>query len=230
MICVDAGSVVSGFRSLPALLIVEAGRSRIDPELVVVEAAIMALIGALVLVRLAVSIHERRKIEQALALEARHDSLTGLLNHKAFVDRLEALVARREHVAVLFMDLDDFKPINDTYGHATGDQVLALSAARLAACAHGSGVAARIGGDEFALLLPGADRAGTDRVSAHRGKLCRATRTGHREPARQSHNRHSARPGIWYHQRAALARGRLCHVRRESRRQDAGRRAQGSHQ
>jgi diguanylate cyclase (GGDEF)-like protein len=100
------------------------------------------------------------------ALEAltRHDSLTGLLNRQAFDEAVEGMLARRrpgQHVGVLLIDLDGFKPINDTYSHAAGDAVLVAVARRLESLAGESGVAARLGGDEFALALPAltSDRA-----------------------------------------------------------------------
>lgn len=91
-------------------------------------------------------------------LMAYHDNLTGLPNRLLFHDRLaQALIAaRREkrNCAVIFMDLDRFKPVNDTYGHRIGDAVLRLVAERIRSCVRGSDTVARIGGDEFTVLLP----------------------------------------------------------------------------
>jgi diguanylate cyclase (GGDEF)-like protein len=95
---------------------------------------------------------------------ARRDSLTGLYNRRAFEDRLEhdlALARRREGpVAVAYLDLDDFKAVNDTLGHAEGDRMLGTIGGVLLASLRQTDTAARLGGDEFALLLPDTDRSG----------------------------------------------------------------------
>jgi diguanylate cyclase len=95
--------------------------------------------------------------------EAQHDSLTGLSNRRHFRDRLtQALapsLAPRLPLAVIYLDLDDFKPINDLHGHATGDELLRIVAARLARALRAEDIVARLGGDEFACLvtdIPGA--------------------------------------------------------------------------
>ena len=90
---------------------------------------------------------------------ARHDSLTALPNRGFFSERLaQALAAaapRREALAVMYLDLDDFKPINDAYGHAIGDEVLRIVAARLGRAVRSEDTVGRLGGDEFACLLKG---------------------------------------------------------------------------
>jgi diguanylate cyclase (GGDEF)-like protein len=93
--------------------------------------------------------------------QAHHDSVTGLPNRRLFLDRLDA--ARRAAVAlghdltVLFIDLDRFKPVNDSHGHKAGDELLAEVGRRIAACAQADDTVARLGGDEFSVLL---DHAG----------------------------------------------------------------------
>lgn len=105
-------------------------------------------------------IEEVRKLERYLAY---HDSLTRLPNRQLFSDRLNQAVAKarrnKRTLALLFMDLDGFKQINDRYGHATGDQLLVTMAGRLKACIRESETAARLGGDEFAVILGEVDRA-----------------------------------------------------------------------
>ena len=95
---------------------------------------------------------------------ARTDSLTGLLNGRAFAEdaaRLMSLCERHQRpVTVAYLDLDDFKHVNDRFGHARGDQVLAIVARVLYAAARDTDLVARIGGDEFALLLAETDEAG----------------------------------------------------------------------
>ncbi|MBU0620389.1 MAG: diguanylate cyclase [Gammaproteobacteria bacterium] len=91
---------------------------------------------------------------------ASHDSLTGLPNRRLFLDRLDRALARarRNHttLALLFIDLDNFKDINDTHGHAAGDAVLCAVAQRLQGLLRGADTVARLGGDEFVILVEGA--------------------------------------------------------------------------
>jgi diguanylate cyclase len=97
--------------------------------------------------------------EMALRMEhmAYHDVLTGLPNRAMFQDHLELALARaRRHelaVAVLFLDLDDFKPVNDTHGHEVGDMVLQHAARKIRGAARDTDLVARQGGDEFLVLL-----------------------------------------------------------------------------
>ncbi|MGP0049282.1 MAG: putative bifunctional diguanylate cyclase/phosphodiesterase, partial [Solirubrobacteraceae bacterium] len=102
-------------------------------------------------------ISERKALENELRHQAFHDALTGLANRPLFEDRLaHALAGARRHgrpVAVLFLDLDDFKTINDSLGNALGDELLRAVAVRIAAVVRVTDTAARLGGDEFAVLL-----------------------------------------------------------------------------
>lgn len=88
---------------------------------------------------------------------ALHDALTGLPNRVLLLDRMRQTLARTKRhcdfAAVMFIDLDGFKPINDTYGHECGDEVLKVTAARLLKVVRGDDTAARIGGDEFVMVL-----------------------------------------------------------------------------
>jgi diguanylate cyclase (GGDEF)-like protein len=102
-----------------------------------------------------------------LAEQARRDPLTGLLNHTTFNDRLDAELLRAERydhgLTLVFLDLDGFKQVNDTYGHLEGDRVLSLVAQLLQSILRGSDVAGRLGGDEFAVMLLESDRRAGDR-------------------------------------------------------------------
>ncbi|HEV2643194.1 MAG TPA: EAL domain-containing protein [Candidatus Elarobacter sp.] len=107
---------------------------------------------------LAVDITERKILETQLTYRAFHDPLTGLANRALFRDRVtHALhrVARGEHVAVVFLDLDDFKTVNDSMGHTEGDRLLQGIATRLLGSVRSHDTVARLGGDEFAILLEG---------------------------------------------------------------------------
>ncbi len=90
---------------------------------------------------------------------AAHDQLTGLANRGHFQERLDAALAsnrpQAERLAILYIDLDDFKPINDTYGHAAGDMLLRIVAGRLRRAVRAADLVCRLGGDEFACLLAG---------------------------------------------------------------------------
>ncbi len=104
-----------------------------------------------------VDVTERRRLERELQYRAFHDSLTGLGNRALFRDRLEHAVKRGNRVgrrlALFFLDVDNLKSINDTLGHAAGDAVLRASADRVRSCLRSSDTAARIGGDEFGVLI-----------------------------------------------------------------------------
>jgi diguanylate cyclase (GGDEF)-like protein/PAS domain S-box-containing protein len=100
---------------------------------------------------------ERRRLESELTHQAFHDALTGLANRVLFADRLQHALARAARdgsvVGVLFIDLDDFKIVNDTLGHAVGDQLLIAVAQRISGALRADDTAARLGGDEFAALI-----------------------------------------------------------------------------
>lgn len=115
-----------------------------------------------------------RQAEDELRHLAHHDPLTGLTNRTLFYDRLEsALHAAHRHqsgVALLFLDLDDFKMINDVHGHAVGDRVICSVARRLACCVRATDTVARMGGDEFTVLLT--DIHSKDAVSRKVEQIC----------------------------------------------------------
>ncbi|MEU7908387.1 EAL domain-containing protein [Actinoplanes sp. NPDC049118] len=115
---------------------------------------------------------ERRQLERELTHQAFHDSLTGLANRVLFADRLDHALARGARdgavVGVLFIDLDDFKIINDTLGHAVGDQLLIAVAERIAGALRADDTAARLGGDEFAALVENVQDPGAVEETATR--------------------------------------------------------------
>ena len=99
----------------------------------------------------------RQSLEENLAQQAQHDALTGLPNRRYLLDHLGKILNQspenRDHMAVAILDLDGFKPVNDTYGHAAGDQVLKQLAARMVTVARDVDFIARLGGDEFAFVF-----------------------------------------------------------------------------
>jgi diguanylate cyclase (GGDEF)-like protein/PAS domain S-box-containing protein len=113
----------------------------------------------------AIDITARKQAEEQLRYQSQHDALTDLPNRILLMERLEqAITASRptgQSVALLMMDLDHFKEINDTFGHVHGDILLQQVAERLRQSAGETATVARLGGDEFALLLPVTDKAGT---------------------------------------------------------------------
>jgi len=113
-------------------------------------------------------ITERLASEKLIHFQAYHDLLTGLPNRALFHDRLSNTIsnARREDdkLAVLFLDLDSFKVVNDTLGHSVGDELLKQVANRLKSCLREGDTVARLGGDEFIVLLPHVEFEGVDQI------------------------------------------------------------------
>jgi len=104
---------------------------------------------------------ERRALEDQLTHQAYHDSLTGLANRVLFTDRITHALGRGRRrqalFGVLFIDLDDFKTVNDSLGHAAGDELLVAVAARIRSCIRPEDTCARLGGDEFAVMIEDID-------------------------------------------------------------------------
>jgi len=117
--------------------------------------------GGVIVIR---DVSARKEREASLQHQAMHDPLTGLPNRTLLFDRLERATrsTRRSgaHLALLLLDLDHFKEVNDTHGHHAGDALLREVATRMSHALRDSDTIARLGGDEFAILLPGTDREG----------------------------------------------------------------------
>ncbi|QIN79146.1 PAS domain S-box protein [Rubrobacter marinus] len=118
---------------------------------------------------------ERKALEERLTHQALHDGLTALPNRALFMDRLGHALDRGEaHAAVLFVDLDDFKVVNDSLGHEVGDRMLVAVGERLGTCLRPEDTLARLGGDEFAVLLE--DVRGSDEATGAAGRIAEALR------------------------------------------------------
>jgi diguanylate cyclase (GGDEF)-like protein len=142
----------------PALLAIQQGNG---DTFVFIVAAATAAVSILVLVRLAGMVgHLARDIERRAVLEAQlsyqafHDPLTGLANRRRFMDEVAASIETGMGTGVLFLDLDDFKNVNDDMGHDAGDALLTAVGHRILGALRPDDLGCRIGGDEFAVLLP----------------------------------------------------------------------------
>lgn len=128
-----------------------------------------ALVGRIACVR---DISDRKELEERLHQAALHDSLTGLPNRRLLADRLSHAMARAERTgmraAVLFIDLDGFKSVNDAHGHQVGDELLTHVAHRLTTALRQQDTLARVGGDEFVVLLEDVADAGEPAGAAQR--------------------------------------------------------------
>lgn len=128
--------------------------------------------GEELIVGTAVEITSRKDMEEELAELAYHDELTGLANRRMLAEKAEQVLALSDRgegqAALLYLDLDGFKAVNDRFGHRVGDEVLGRVAGRLADCAREADTVARVGGDEFAILLSGVEDARDAVVAAER--------------------------------------------------------------
>jgi diguanylate cyclase (GGDEF)-like protein len=139
-----------------------------DSNLHMITLGVSAVLFLLVITRMALLLRALEKataqgavLEDELRHQALHDPLTGLANRVLFTDRVEQTLHRMARqplrAAVLFLDLDDFKTVNDSLGHGAGDEFLAAVSARVGSCIRPVDTAARLGGDEFGVLLEGLD-------------------------------------------------------------------------
>lgn len=144
------------------------------------------VIGAVVIARYVGLVVSRERVHRELHRRAWYDDLTGLSNRARFYARLESMLADAStaKLALLYLDLDGFKAMNDRHGHAAGDELLRTTAARISAALRGPDLAARLAGDEFVVLLPDAD-AERARMVAQRLELAVAApiRVGGQEVA-----------------------------------------------
>ncbi len=136
-------------------------RAPVSRPVVPGEAEFLAGLAALLSTAIA-----RRRAEAKLRHDALHDPLTGLPNRALAVDRIDLLLQRRdaEGMAVVFIDLDGFKAVNDTLGHAAGDQVLCQVADRMSATVRAGDTVARFAGDEFVVVLPEVELSGLEEL------------------------------------------------------------------
>lgn len=125
-----------------------------------------------VIISIARDVTEQAEAEAALREMALHDSLTGLANRNMLEERMKAAVSSAERhgdiLGLMFIDIDDFKPVNDSYGHDVGDSVLCALARRLEAGVRTEDTVARVGGDEFVIVLPRLMRPDDLSVAAHK--------------------------------------------------------------
>ena len=142
----------------------------IDVEVAGIPAIYQGSAAAQIIIR---DVTERKRVEQQLLHDAFHDALTGLPNRLLFIDRLGQAIRRSQHspdykFAVLFLDLDRFKIVNDSLGHLLGDKLLISLAQRLQDCVRLSDTVARLGGDEFTILLDSTQNLSDATLAANR--------------------------------------------------------------
>ncbi|GIF15973.1 hypothetical protein Ate01nite_60050 [Actinoplanes teichomyceticus] len=139
------------FLTAPALTLIQEGLEKNAVATLVAT----ALSTGFVLARFTLAVREQERAQAQLAYQARHDALTGLPNRAMLTDEMDrTLPPRSGPVAVLYLDLDGFKQVNDEYGHEAGDAVLTAVAGRLSSAVRNTDLVVRLGGDEFVLFCP----------------------------------------------------------------------------
>ena len=184
----------------PSSSVHEPGERRVvtaDGDTVWVQTRVARLDADGEVVLLVQDITERKRYEGELQYLADHDPLTGLFNRRRFAEELDWVLAysRRYHspAALVAIDVDNFKFVNDTFGHATGDELLVAIAAALQARCRDSDIVGRVGGDEFGIVLPAErQRGGRHRRPGAAGRRARRARDG--RPARRPRDRLDRRP------------------------------------
>lgn len=179
--------------------------------------------GATILVLTDVTLLKRR--EELAWHQANHDELTGLPNRRLLVEHARRLLSvalrQRRQAALLVLDLDGFKEVNDVFGHAHGDALLRRVALRLASVLREYDVVARTGGDEFVVLLPEIDEAAVAvRVAEKLVGAAREDLEAAGQPAHPCQRRGGAVPGRWHRLRSAVCARRRSDVRGQGVRQE----------
>lgn len=168
-ICYAVMAVLTVARGVMGAWFTELYPSFSTPHPINVAAQVMANVS-LVLTMLAILVAWRREVEIKLEQQAHTDPLTGLLNRRGWMKQAELSLAHAQRhgwqSAVLMLDLDHFKHVNDVYGHETGDRVLQVLARAIRHCLRQSDSSGRIGGEEFVLLLPQVDQSEAEKLDA----------------------------------------------------------------
>lgn len=148
------------------LVVPEKGAIAVDTQLTPLRDIEGRIIGTVMVLQ---DVSQERRLQEQLTHQAIHDELTGLINRREFQRRLEELLTRTVGDTVqsvlLFLDLDQFKVVNDTCGHKAGDELLRQLSQTLLTTIRNSDTLARLGGDEFAVLLPGCSQATGERIA-----------------------------------------------------------------
>jgi len=147
-----------GFAGATSLLRFVIGIDQMPPDTPVAARAVNELAYVAVLGVAIAGLSQLRRTQAQLQLLATHDPLTNVLNARAFTNQLSQELGRNRRygrpLALIYLDLDDFKTVNDAHGHATGDAVLRLVADAMRSAVRQADVVGRLGGDEFAVLMP----------------------------------------------------------------------------
>nr|WP_255568589.1 EAL domain-containing protein [Neoroseomonas alba] len=171
----DLAAALAGGRQLPFREVTATGPDGTEHTLLSTAAPVMAPGAApSFVVRIGIDITARKAAEEQIRYMAEHDSLTGLANRLLFTRHLDRLLAEGGMVALHLIDLDDFKDVNDTMGHAAGDALLMAATSRMRSCLRPADMLARLGGDEFAVVQAGI--AGPKEADAAASRLIRALR------------------------------------------------------
>jgi len=150
---------------------------REDPTNRLVAVGLCGVLASAAVLRIAGSMRSQAAVEATLFYQATHDALTGLPSRSAILNRLEQLtsVARPGWVALMFLDIDQFKLVNDSMGHTVGDELLVMAAERIVSCVRDDDLVGRISGDEFVIVS-----SGIEHDSAH--ELAERVRQSFRQP------------------------------------------------